>query len=159
AGAAAVEAAAAEGAAAATPAAKAKAAPKTKARRAKGGGTGAKLIRVGSATLRRDTSAGGIPSPAAGTNLLGAGGGRATADATASVNMNGIPSAAAGEKIAPETLPYTPDDGVSMARSTGERDAHAVDTHYGADTLPMEEPAAPAMTPGAAAQQAERLAM
>ncbi|MEO6867859.1 MAG: hypothetical protein ABI200_07540 [Gaiellales bacterium] len=118
--------------------------------------TDARLIHIGNATLKSDIRSGGIPSAAAGANLLIAGGGQVDASMTGAVQMNGIPSPAAGLKLSPETLPFTPDDGATMARTSGERDSHAVDTHYGAGTLPMEKPALPAMTPGAAAQQSER---
>lgn len=114
------------------------------------------MLRVGSATLNPRVRAGGIPSPAAAANLAIAGGGRVASNQTGAVRMNGIPSPAASEQLGPQKLPFRPTDGVTLPRAGGERDSHAVDTHYGAATLPMQEPAAPAMTPGAAAAQAER---
>jgi hypothetical protein len=74
--------------------------------------------------------------------------------------MRGIPSAAAAEALGPETLPYRPSDGVTLPRFAGERDSHAVDSHYGRDTLPMEAAVStPALTPGAAAEQAQQRAL
>ena len=70
--------------------------------------------------------------------------------------MGGIPSPAASAQLGPQKLPFRPTDGVTLPRMVGERDSHALDTHYGSDTLPMEEPALPAMTPGASAAQSER---
>jgi hypothetical protein len=76
----------------------------------------------------------------------------------------GIPSAAASHAIGKEngtvaTLPMKRSDPMTMPRLSGERDSHAVDTHYGvgtSSTLPMEEPVErPVMTPGEAAQSAE----
>jgi hypothetical protein len=116
----------------------------------------ARTIKVGSSQVRARVRAGGIPSPAAAANLAIAGGGRVAASQTESVRMSGIPSPAASEQLGPQKLPFRPTDGVTLPRATGERDGHAVDTHYGATSLPMEEPAAPAMTPGASAAQAER---
>jgi hypothetical protein len=76
---------------------------------------------------------------------------------TASVNLNGIPSPAASEQLGPQKLPFRPSDGVTLPRESGQRDSHAVDSHYGiSETLAMEEPALPAMTPGAAAARAEQ---
>lgn len=113
-------------------------------------------IVVGNAQVKRSVRSGGIPSPAASANLAVAGGGRAAAGSTGSVRLAGIPSTAAAEKLGPQTLPYRPDDGVTLPRSAGERDSHSVDSHYGADTLPMEQAVElPAMTPGAAAARAE----
>lgn len=113
-------------------------------------------IVVGNAQVKRSVRSGGIPSPAASANLAIAGGGRAAAGSTGSVRLAGIPSTAAAEKLGPQTLPYRPDDGVTLPRSAGERDSHSVDSHYGADTLPMEQAVElPAMTPGAAAARAE----
>ena len=63
---------------------------------------------------------------------------------------------AASAQLGPQKLPFRPTDGVTLPRMVGERDSHALDTHYGSDTLPMEEPALPAMTPGASAAQSER---
>jgi hypothetical protein len=117
----------------------------------------ARTLPVGSsARVRANVRAGGIPSPAAAANLAVAGGGRVSAAQTSTVRMNGIPSPAAAEQLGPQKLPFRPTDGVTLPRVTGERDSHAVDQHYGADTLPMETPAAPAITPGAAAAAAER---
>lgn len=118
--------------------------------------TRVRMIVVGNARLRADVRSGGIPSPAAAANLAVAGGGRVSAADTGSVRMGGIPSAAASEQLGPRKLPFRPSDGVTLPRMAGERDNHAVDSHYGKDTLPMEEPALPAMTPGAAAERAER---
>jgi hypothetical protein len=116
----------------------------------------ARMLRVGSARLNPRVRAGGIPSPAAAANLAIAGGGRVASNQTGAVRMGGIPSPAASEQLGPQKLPFRPSDGVTLPRATGERDGHAVDTHYGAATLPMEEAAAPAMTPGASAAKAER---
>jgi hypothetical protein len=113
------------------------------------------MIVVGSARLRANVRSGGIPSPAASANLAVAGGGRVSAADTGSVQMGGIPSPAASEQLGPQKLPFRPSDDVTLPRMTGERDSHAVDRHYSNATLPMEEPAAPAMTPGAAAERAE----
>jgi hypothetical protein len=110
--------------------------------------------------VRRTVRSGGIPSPAAAANLAVAGGGRVSANSTDQVNLRGIPSAAAAEALGPETLPYRPNDGVTLPRMIGERDSHAVDSHYGRDTLPMEAAVAtPALTPGAAAEQAQQRAL
>ncbi|MCW2921754.1 MAG: hypothetical protein JWL76_1628 [Thermoleophilia bacterium] len=117
--------------------------------------SGARMIVVGSARLRANVRSGGIPSPAASANLAVAGGGRVSAADTGSVQMGGIPSPAASEQLGPQKLPFRPTDGVTLPRMSGERDGYAVDRHYGNATLPMEEPAAPAMTPGAAAERAE----
>jgi hypothetical protein len=124
----------------------------------KAGGAAPKVrtIKVGSSQVRARVRAGGIPSPAAAANLAIVGGGRVAASQTGSVRMSGIPSPAASEQLGPQKLPFRPTDGVTLPRASGERDSHAVDTHYGATSLPMEEPAAPAMTPGASAAQAER---
>ncbi len=144
-------------AAAKTPAAKAPAAKAPTGRTAAPGArTRARMLVVGSARLRANVRSGGIPSPAAAANLAIAGGGRVSAADTGSVRMGGIPSAAASEQLGPQKLPFRPSDGVTLPRMAGERDNHAVDRHYGNDTLPMEEPALPAMTPGAAAERAER---
>jgi hypothetical protein len=118
-------------------------------------------LTVGSARLVRTVHAGGIPSPAASANLAIAGGGRAAANSTGAVQMDGIPSPAAAEKLGPQTLPYRPTDGVTLPRSNGERDSHAVDTHYGTDDLPMTAPVElPAMSPGqAAARDEQRVAV
>ena len=117
-------------------------------------------IRVGNARVRRAVRSGGIPSPAAAANLAIAGGGRVSANSTDSVNLRGIPSAAASEALGPETLPYRPDDGVTLPRMVGERDSHALDSHYGRDTLPMEaQVATPALTPGQSAEQAQQRAL
>lgn len=116
----------------------------------------ARMLKVGSGSVRARVRAGGIPSPAAAANLAVAGGGRVRAADTGSVRMAGIPSPAASEQLGPQTLPFRPTDGVTLPRATGERDSHAVDTHYAPAKLAMEEPALPAMTPGAAAAQAER---
>ena len=73
--------------------------------------------------------------------------------------MDGIPSAAAAQALGPETLPYKPSDGVTLPRDVGERDSHAVDTHYGDASLPKEAPVdMPVMTPGDSAVHTERLA-
>lgn len=114
------------------------------------------MLVVGSARLRANVHAGGIPSPAAAANLAIAGGGRVSAADTGSVKMGGIPSPAASEQLGPRKLPFRPSDGVTLPRMTGERDSHALDRHYSNATLPMEEPALPAMTPGAAAERAEQ---
>lgn len=116
----------------------------------------ARMLQVGSGRVRARVRAGGIPSPAASANLAIAGGGRVRAADTGSVRMAGIPSPAASEQLGPQTLPFRPTDGVTLPRATGERDSHALDTHYAPAQLAMEEPALPAMTPGAAAAQAER---
>lgn len=117
------------------------------------------FIRVGNARLARRVRSGGIPSAAASANLAIAGGGRVAAGSTGDVRMDGIPSAAASEQLGPQTLPFRPNDGVTLPRSSGERDGYAVDRHYGTDVLPMEEPVElPAMTPGAAAERAEQQA-
>ncbi len=79
-----------------------------------------------------------------------------SASSTSTVRMGGIPSPAASEQLGPQELPFRSTDGVTLPRATGERDGHAVDRHYGATTLAMEEPALPAMTPGAAAARAEQ---
>lgn len=125
-------------------------APKAKVKRR------ARMLEVGSARVRARVRSGGIPSPAAAANLAIAGGGRVRAADTGSLRMAGIPSPAASEQLGPQTLPYRPTDGVTLPRATGERDSHATDTHYAPAELAMEEPALPAMTPGAAAAQAER---
>jgi hypothetical protein len=66
-----------------------------------------------------------------------------------------MPSPAAAASLAGETLPMRADDGVTLPATTGERDSHAVDSHY-ADDLPMEPPVArPALTPGESAAMAE----
>ena len=114
------------------------------------------MIAVGTSRVRANVRAGGIPSPAASVNLAIAGGDRVAAADTGSVRMGGIPSPAASEQLGPQKLPFRPTDGVTLPRMVGERDSHAMDSHYGADTLPMDEPALPAMTPGASAVQAER---
>jgi hypothetical protein len=114
-------------------------------------------LKVGSARLVRTVHAGGIPSPAASANLAVSGGGRAAAGSTDAVQMDGIPSPAAAEKLGPQTLPYRPSDGVTLPRTAGERDSHAVDTHYGTSDLPMSEPVElPAMSPGQAAARDEQ---
>jgi hypothetical protein len=117
-------------------------------------------IIVGSGRVRRNVQSGGIPSPAAAANLAVAGGGRVAAGSTGAVQLHGIPSPAAAENLGPKTLPYRPSDGVTLPRMVGERDSHAVDSHYGRDTLPMEQAvASPALTPGAAAEQAQQRAV
>ncbi|MCW2928411.1 MAG: hypothetical protein JWM86_2379, partial [Thermoleophilia bacterium] len=117
---------------------------------------GARMIAVGSSRVSSAIRSGGIPSPAASANLAIAGGGRVVAGSTGDVQMNGIPSPAASEKLGPQQLPFRATDGVTLPRGASERDSHAVDTHYGDDTLAMEEPVElPAMTPGAAAARAE----
>lgn len=118
--------------------------------------TAPRMLRVGSATLDPRVRAGGIPSPAAAANLAIAGGGRVASNQTDAVRMDGIPSPAASEQLGPQKLAFRPNDGATLPRVTGERDSHAVDSHYGGATLPMEQAAAPAMTPGASAAQAER---
>ena len=115
-----------------------------------------RTVKVGTAKVRARVRAGGIPSPAASANLAVAGGGRVSAGQTGAVRMSGIPSAAAAEQLGPQKLAYRPTDGVTLPRAVGERDSHAVDSHYGSTTLAMEEPAAPVMTPGQAAARAER---
>lgn len=100
----------------------------------------------------------GIPSPAASAKLaltISGGGSEATTD---TIIFDGIPSPAAAAKLGPQTLPYRPSDGVTLPRSSTERDAHAMDTYYGSgsDTLPLEEPSAPVLTPAGAAAAAER---
>jgi hypothetical protein len=131
-------------------------APRASGRAAAVGARGARMLRVGTASVRANVTAGGIPSPAAAAQLAVSGGGRLAAGHTDSTTMAGMPSPAAAEKLGPEQLPFRPSDGVTLPRATGERDAHAVDAHYGTDSLPMEEPAAPVMTPGASAAHAER---
>lgn len=126
------------------------------ARRARAKRAARAYIVVGNARVKRAVRSGGIPSPAASANLAVTGGGRAAAGSTGSVRLAGIPSTAAAEKLGPQTLPYRADDGVTLPRSVGERDSHSVDSHYGADTLPMEQAVErPAMTPGEAAARAE----
>jgi hypothetical protein len=116
-------------------------------------------ILVGNARLKRGVRAGGIPSPAAAANLQVAGGGRVSASVTDSVQLRGIPSPAAAEALGPQQLPYRPTDGVTLPRMVGERDSYGVDSHYGRDTLPMEAAVAtPALTPGQAAEHAQRQA-
>ncbi len=126
------------------------------ARPARAAGARVRTIKVGTARLRARVRAGGIPSPAAAANLAVAGGGRVGANQTGAVRLSGIPSPAAAEQLGPQKLPFRPTDGVTLPRMVGERDSHAVETHYGGTTLAMEEPAAPVMTPGAAAASAER---
>jgi hypothetical protein len=109
-------------------------------------------------------SHGGIPSPAAGKLLTRAAGGGAATTATAPdgapLVFAGIPSPAAAAKLAPQTLPYRPSDGVTLPRMSIERDGHAADTHYGADRplAPGTPAARPALTPGEAAHQSEQRA-
>jgi len=117
---------------------------------------GAGMLRIGSARLNPRILHGGIISPAAGTQLLVSGGGTAPSNTTEHVRMTGIPSPAAGSKLAPQALPYRPSDGVTLPRTDGQRDSHATESHY-AGTLPMEQPVErPAMTPGQAAEDAEQ---
>lgn len=116
------------------------------------------MIQVGSAEVPRDIRHGGMPSPAAAANLAISGGGRVTAADTGSLQLAGIPSPAAAAKLGPEVLPYAPSDGVTLPRTTGERDSHAVDTHYGGATLPLAEPIeTPVMTPGESAARAQHM--
>lgn len=115
------------------------------------------MIPVGSGRVSSAIRSGGIPSPAASANLAIAGGGRVAATSTGEVQMTGIPSPAASEQLGPRQLPFRASDGVTLPRSAGERDLHAVESHYGTDTLAMEEPVElPAMTPGAAAARDEQ---
>lgn len=116
----------------------------------------ARTLRVGSASVPARVHAGGIPSPAAAANLAISGGGRVGAGQTGAVRMNGIPSPAAAAQLGPQKLPFKPSDGVTLPRTVGERDSHAIDTHYSAASLPMEEPAAPVMTPGQSSAYSER---
>ncbi|MCW2956120.1 MAG: hypothetical protein JWO69_989 [Thermoleophilia bacterium] len=105
---------------------------------------------------------GGIPSPAASGSPVAADGGGAASPAVATTaQYGGIPSpaAAAAGQLGSQTLPFSPDDGITLPTGAGDRDMHAVDQHYGGtETLAMAEPVAqPALTPGAAAAQAERM--
>lgn len=120
--------------------------------------TGPAMISVGTAQVPANIRHGGMPSPAAAANLSIRGGGRVSAADTGVVQLGGIPSPAAAEKLGPQVLPYTPSDGVTLPRATGERDSHAVDTHYNDATLPMEAPIErPVMTPGESAMRAEHM--
>lgn len=114
------------------------------------------FVRVGNAHVSRSVHFGGIPTPAASANLSIAAGGRAGVGTTDAVQLDGIPSPAASAALGPETLPFRPSDGVTLPRSFGERDSHAVERSYGTGVLPMEAPVElPAMTPGQAAANAE----
>ncbi|MCW2962528.1 MAG: hypothetical protein JWM90_2915, partial [Thermoleophilia bacterium] len=120
---------------------------------------GPTMIAIGTAQVPADIRHGGMPSPAAAANLAVRGGGRVSAADTGAVQLNGIPSPTAAAKLGPETLPYKPTDGVTLPRATGERDSHAVDTHYNDATLPMEAPIErPVMTPGESSMRAEHMA-
>ncbi len=115
-----------------------------------------RMLHVGTATLPATVTAGGIPSPAASAQLAVNGGGRLASGQTGVVTMAGMPSPAAAAKLGPEQLPFRPSDGVTLPRTEGERDSHAVDSHYAPAALPMEEAAAPVATPGDSAAHAER---
>ncbi|MCW2962416.1 MAG: hypothetical protein JWM90_2803 [Thermoleophilia bacterium] len=120
----------------------------------------APVVKVGSATVDVAVRHGGIPSPAAAAGLSGRGvGGGAAPSGTPGTQFEGMPSPAAAEKLGPQTLPYRPSDGMTLPRTAGERDGYAADRHYGtAGTLAMSAPVErPALTPGAAAAQAEQI--
>jgi hypothetical protein len=122
-------------------------------------------LRVGSATVPSDVSAGGIPSIAASEKLAVVSGGGGAAATRAVPVAAGSPSQASGARSV--TLP-----------GTGERDGYAADTAAtsggGASpstsgatppsspqtiTAPQDDaPVAPAVTPGQSAAQAEALA-
>lgn len=120
----------------------------------------ARTIAVGTGRLDPTAQFGGIPSAAASQALSGRVSGGGGPSGSAAIRLNGIPSPAAAEAMDPTVtgggVGAATDDGVTLPTAS-ERDAYAVESHYAANILPVEDPVElPAMTPAQSAQQAEQ---
>jgi hypothetical protein len=76
------------------------------------------------------------------------------------IKMAGMPSPAAAATMGPSTLPLRASDGVTLPRTTDQRDDYPAESYYGDDTAQApasDTPMPPAATPGQAAQQAEQM--